>query len=412
MATFRIDAGARLEGQVRAGVVVVGGELQGNIDAAKQVDVLTTGVIVGDVKAASITVAAGSRMRGHVEFGWEEQARCGGAEGHSALGMSTLRSGAPGATRVCPHCKATVLESAAVCPGCRHHLRFGGAGQVLDAGEGYCALSVDGTIAHTQASEPCEYCVVLDVKDDRGEQLTRQVVGVGVLQVGELRRLNVSVEMLPVRAPVAVKPQTPKAACAHCGTGGRGSGEATAAAIPLARSNQPSRSSRLPTQRRCGDSGSSASAERPPTGAALPAGCAPDSPARCSLHCQSASWPSVLRLAELEQKLVAAALQSKHLGIVRIVGVVQHVAAAFELETNARDLLLHQLRIDPVQRIGVTRARAGSGHMILDDEYPTGLERIENAPCRKPSCRACRTWRCADRDSSRWSTPHPGRPAA
>jgi cytoskeletal protein CcmA (bactofilin family) len=70
---FRIDAGARLEGQVRASVVTVGGELLGNIDAAKQVDVLSTGVIVGDVKAASITVAAGSRMRGHVEFGWDDK---------------------------------------------------------------------------------------------------------------------------------------------------------------------------------------------------------------------------------------------------------------------------------------------------------------------------------------------------
>jgi cytoskeletal protein CcmA (bactofilin family) len=70
---FRIDSGARLEGQVKASVVVVGGELQGNIDAAKHVDVLSTGVIVGDVKAASITVAAGSRMRGHVEFGWDDK---------------------------------------------------------------------------------------------------------------------------------------------------------------------------------------------------------------------------------------------------------------------------------------------------------------------------------------------------
>ena len=69
---FRIDPGARLEGQVRAGLVVVGGELQGNVEAAKQVDVLATGVVVGDVKAASITVAAGARMRGHVEFGWGE----------------------------------------------------------------------------------------------------------------------------------------------------------------------------------------------------------------------------------------------------------------------------------------------------------------------------------------------------
>ncbi|HEY1724020.1 MAG TPA: polymer-forming cytoskeletal protein [Steroidobacteraceae bacterium] len=70
---FRIDAGARLEGQVRASVVVVGGELQGNVDAAKQVDVLSTGIVVGDVKAASITVAAGARMRGHVEFGWDDK---------------------------------------------------------------------------------------------------------------------------------------------------------------------------------------------------------------------------------------------------------------------------------------------------------------------------------------------------
>jgi hypothetical protein len=100
-----------------------------------------------------------------------------------------------------------VLESAAVCPGCKHHLRFGGTNHALEAGEGYCALSVDGTIAHAKASEPCEYCVVLDVRDDRGEQLTRQVVGVGVLQTGERRRLNVTVEMLPVRTAAASKSQ-------------------------------------------------------------------------------------------------------------------------------------------------------------------------------------------------------------
>ena len=29
-----------------------------------------------------------------------------------------------GKTRSCPHCRATILESAAVCPACRHHLRF------------------------------------------------------------------------------------------------------------------------------------------------------------------------------------------------------------------------------------------------------------------------------------------------
>ncbi len=70
---FSIEPGAHLTGQLLAGIVVVGGELQGNIESAKRVDVLEGGVIVGDVKAGSITVAAGSRMRGHVEFGWAEE---------------------------------------------------------------------------------------------------------------------------------------------------------------------------------------------------------------------------------------------------------------------------------------------------------------------------------------------------
>jgi len=68
-----IEAGARLTGQVRANTVTVGGELHGNIDAASRVELLETGLVAGDVKAASLTVAAGSRMRGQVEFGWDEK---------------------------------------------------------------------------------------------------------------------------------------------------------------------------------------------------------------------------------------------------------------------------------------------------------------------------------------------------
>jgi cytoskeletal protein CcmA (bactofilin family) len=53
--------------------VVVGGELHGNIEAAARVELLATGVVAGDVKAGSLIVSAGSRMRGQVEFGWEEK---------------------------------------------------------------------------------------------------------------------------------------------------------------------------------------------------------------------------------------------------------------------------------------------------------------------------------------------------
>jgi len=69
---LHIDSGARLEGQVRASEVIVTGELQGNIENAKRVEVQQGGVITGDVKAGQLTVAAGARMRGAVEFGWDE----------------------------------------------------------------------------------------------------------------------------------------------------------------------------------------------------------------------------------------------------------------------------------------------------------------------------------------------------
>jgi len=68
-----IETGAHVDGQVRASAVVVGGALNGNIENAKRVELLDGGVISGDVKAGSLTVAAGSRMRGQVEFGWEEE---------------------------------------------------------------------------------------------------------------------------------------------------------------------------------------------------------------------------------------------------------------------------------------------------------------------------------------------------
>lgn len=68
-----IDAGARLTGGVTANTVIIGGELEGNIDAAARVELLQTGILNGDLKAGSLTVAAGSRMRGRAEFGWDDK---------------------------------------------------------------------------------------------------------------------------------------------------------------------------------------------------------------------------------------------------------------------------------------------------------------------------------------------------
>jgi len=68
-----IEAGAKLTGGIRAESVVIAGEIEGNIDSAQKVELLASGVLSGDLKAGTLTVAAGSRMRGRVEFGWGDE---------------------------------------------------------------------------------------------------------------------------------------------------------------------------------------------------------------------------------------------------------------------------------------------------------------------------------------------------
>jgi cytoskeletal protein CcmA (bactofilin family) len=67
-----IEKGARVTAKINADSVTIGGELEGNVIAGSQVRILESGQMVGDLKTSKLTVAAGSRMRGHVEFGWND----------------------------------------------------------------------------------------------------------------------------------------------------------------------------------------------------------------------------------------------------------------------------------------------------------------------------------------------------
>ena len=67
---LNIEKGAHLTAKITAANVTIGGELEGNVVASAQVKLLESGQLLGDLKANSLIVAAGSRMRGHVEFGW------------------------------------------------------------------------------------------------------------------------------------------------------------------------------------------------------------------------------------------------------------------------------------------------------------------------------------------------------
>lgn len=112
--------------------------------------------------------------------------------------MSVARQGTLGATRICPHCRATVLQSASICPGCHHHLRFS-AGNGEPETKGISAMRIEGSIHHPDRDEQCEYCVVISITNERGEKVARNVVGVGALQPGERHKYTFSVDLMPAR---------------------------------------------------------------------------------------------------------------------------------------------------------------------------------------------------------------------
>lgn len=116
-----------------------------------------------------------------------------------------------GRTRSCPHCKATILESASVCPACQHHLRFD-PGADRRAQPNSVPLRVEGKIRHPEAAgTPWEYSVVLAIRNGRGEEITRKVVGVGALQPSEECTFTLSVEVfVPRPLPQPTTTGTPR----------------------------------------------------------------------------------------------------------------------------------------------------------------------------------------------------------
>ncbi len=100
-----------------------------------------------------------------------------------------------GKTRSCPHCRATILESSAVCPACRHHLRFESRRGEEPRPASQAVLKVSGEFARATAAGPGEYHVVVVIRDAGGAELARKVIGVGGLAPGEERKVELSVEI-------------------------------------------------------------------------------------------------------------------------------------------------------------------------------------------------------------------------
>ncbi|HEX4936087.1 MAG TPA: hypothetical protein VFV33_23060, partial [Gemmatimonadaceae bacterium] len=89
--------------------------------------------------------------------------------------MSPVRESVAGATRQCPHCRATILERAVRCPKCQHHLRFD-PGAAARAQRTSTPLRVEGVLRHAEGGEAREYSVLLTIRNERGEEVARQVM--------------------------------------------------------------------------------------------------------------------------------------------------------------------------------------------------------------------------------------------
>jgi len=63
-----IDAGAVVEADIGATSLAVGGTVTGNVTASERVDLLSGARLVGDVKAARLTIADGASFKGNVDM--------------------------------------------------------------------------------------------------------------------------------------------------------------------------------------------------------------------------------------------------------------------------------------------------------------------------------------------------------
>ena len=114
--------------------------------------------------------------------------------------MSSLASGTAGATRQCPHCRETILQSAAVCPNCKHYLRFEPSAAAAQA-PALTPLSIEGSIRHPPEGDPWEYTVVVSIRNERNQEIARKLIGVGAMHANEQCTFTLTVEAVPARSP-------------------------------------------------------------------------------------------------------------------------------------------------------------------------------------------------------------------
>jgi hypothetical protein len=90
----------------------------------------------------------------------------------------TVAHASAGASRTCPHCKATFLQRTFSHPICRHLLKFNSPAFQPRRQFTICPLLVEGTLAHHEVKEPLQYQILMEVRDEAGKLVSRECASV------------------------------------------------------------------------------------------------------------------------------------------------------------------------------------------------------------------------------------------
>lgn len=94
-----------------------------------------------------------------------------------------------------------------MCPACKHHVRFDQNPHAANPDETLSPLTIEGNFRNPSGDVAWEYSVVIAIRNDKGEEIARKLIGVGALRPDELRSFSLSVEMAPAKSkPAPGKP--------------------------------------------------------------------------------------------------------------------------------------------------------------------------------------------------------------
>jgi hypothetical protein len=86
-------------------------------------------------------------------------------------------------------------------------LRFDPASAPVELAQSSTPLRIEGVLRQPADVGPAEYSVIVSIRNERGEEIARKLIGVGAMNPDEKRTVTLTVEVAPAKAPVKAVPR-------------------------------------------------------------------------------------------------------------------------------------------------------------------------------------------------------------